>query len=93
MLVEIFNLAEAGLWFIIAALLLQARLSNKTEAKYKKNLLVCGCFFIAFGISDLIEAKTGAWWQPIELFILKAVCVFGFVGCYIKYRRLKKSGI
>jgi hypothetical protein len=32
-----------------------------------------------FGISDLIESETGAWWEPWWLFVMKSLCVLGFL--------------
>ena len=47
--------------------------------------------FFGFGISDLIEAQTGAWWEPIWLFFFKAACVLVFGTCGLKYRAWLKS--
>lgn len=42
--------------------------------------------FVVFGISDLIEAKTGAWWRPWPLLALKACCVVALILIYRRYR-------
>jgi len=31
--------------------------------------------FVLFGISDLAETQTGAWWQPWWLLVWKAACI------------------
>jgi hypothetical protein len=55
-------------------------------------------FFIAFtlavfGGSDLVEARTGAWWRPWWLFVWKAACVLVLLLGFIRYyRRTKGQG-
>jgi len=43
--------------------------------------------FLAFGISDLIELSTGAWWRPPGLLVFKGVCLLGIVGSCLSLRR------
>jgi hypothetical protein len=69
----VFNYAEAGLWFVIA-LVLAARLRMRRPWRWLVPVAF-GCF----GVSDLIEVQTGAWWEPWWLFVLKAVCVVVFL--------------
>jgi len=90
---ETFNLYEAILWFVIAAALLSAAVFDKSKKRYKINLIVSAVLFFFFGVSDLIEMQTGAWWRPIGLLILKGACIIGFALCFIKYRKLKKQDI
>lgn len=84
---SIFNYCEAGLWFIIS-LTVFLRL-KKTEVKFKKLAVQTSISFFFFGISDLIEANTGAWWIPWWLLVLKALCILSFVYCLIKYKKLQ----
>jgi hypothetical protein len=72
------NRIEAGLWFVVALILLLAlrrRLSSRLLA-----LLVIA--LIAFGISDLVETRTGAWYRPWWLLLWKGVCVV-IVGVFV----------
>ena len=41
---------------------------------------VAAVLLIAFGISDLIEIQTGAWWRPPELLIFKGLCLVGLIA-------------
>ena len=86
----IFNFYEAILWFIIGLALLATAIFDKSKSLYKANLIVSAFFFFAFGISDLIEMQTGAWWRPFGLLILKGTCIVGFLFCFVRYLKLKK---
>lgn len=56
------NYIEAGLWFSIALCLgINVFIKGRTDV-YFKVLIMASFTFTAFGISDLIEAQTGAWW-------------------------------
>ncbi|MBI3879921.1 MAG: hypothetical protein HY301_07630 [Verrucomicrobia bacterium] len=79
-----FNYGEAGLWFVVS-LVLFARSRRQPETPRKLGAIAAVAFF-CFGISDLIEAQTGAWWEPIWLFFFKAACVLVFGACGWKYR-------
>ena len=88
---ETFNFYEAILWFIIGISLLATALLDKSKNLYKTNLIISAILFFAFGVSDLIEMQTGAWWKPIGLLILKGACIIGFLLCFLKYRKLKNT--
>jgi|UniRef100_UPI0037844476 hypothetical protein len=77
----VFNHAEAGLWFVIALIL-----AFRGRRQRPWSLLLPPAFGV-FGISDLIEAQTGAWWEPWWLFVMKAACVLVFVLAWRAYRR------
>ena len=84
---SIFNYCEAVLWFTIS-LIVGLRL-KKTDVKLKKIAVQTSISFFFFGISDLIEANTGAWWIPWWLLLLKALCILSFVYCLFKYKKLQ----
>lgn len=87
-MVEVFNFAEASLWFLIAGVLfLKARRLNRSRAKIAR---VASAAFFLFGISDLIEARTGAWWMPWWLLVWKTICVVVFLVCLIQYRKFDR---
>ncbi len=71
-MIQIFNLCEAGLWSVIAVVL--AIRAVRVRGPLRRTLLLLAATFFVFGISDLIEAKTGAWWQPWWLAVLKVGC-------------------
>jgi hypothetical protein len=77
----LFNQAEAGLWFVIAlALLFRLRMA----APWRWLLPLA---FAVFGVSDVIEARTGAWWEPWWLLVMKAACVLVFLLAWQSHRR------
>ena len=86
---ETFNYGEAGLWFIVAIVLFTR--AGLMDVHPRGLGRIAAVAFFCFGISDLIEAQTGAWWEPIWLFFLKAACVLVFGTCGWKYRQWVKS--
>ena len=52
------------------------------------NALVAAIAFFAFGISDIIEARTGSWWKPPSLLALNIGCLLVLIACYIRHRKL-----
>ena len=84
-----FNYLEAGLWFSIALILLAAVLTQRKRHKPFKTGLLAAATFVVFAISDLLEAQTGAWWRPLWLLFLKAICVIVLSACYYRYRQTK----
>jgi hypothetical protein len=82
------NVIEAGVWLLVALLLgWQAR---REHGAARGVLLVLGAVVLAFGGSDLVEARTGAWWRPWWLLVWKAACVVLMLGLFGKYFRLRK---
>ena len=65
-----YNAFEAGLWVAVAAAL-ACRRTPRRAAVYKWLLVVT---LVAFGASDVWELKTGAWWRPWPLCVLKFAC-------------------
>ena len=93
MTIETFNYFEAVLWFVIGVVMLITAFVKRSDGNWLMLFLIATIAFMLFGVSDIIEAKTGAWWRPIELLILKGACVYTFIWCYFKGRKLsaKKS--
>jgi len=84
----IFNYLESILWFILA-LILFLKINIVHEHLRNITRLAIGTFII-FGISDVLEASTGAWWHPWWLLLMKAACIVSFLYCYIQYLHYKK---
>lgn len=80
------NLWECALWCVIAVAFLGFWI-----AKRMSDLLVGAIAFGLFGLSDYIETKTGAWWTPWWLFVLKAGCVLIFVILLYRHWRRKRA--
>jgi len=81
----VFNYGEAGLWFTIA-LVLAVRLRMKRPWRW-----LLPAAFVCFGVSDLIEVQTGAWWEPWWLFVMKAACALVFLLAWNAHRRQGKA--
>jgi uncharacterized membrane protein HdeD (DUF308 family) len=81
------NLIEAGFWLIFGVVVCVAGV--KRGRSFGTFGVIAGLVAILFGLSDLIEARTGAWWCPWWLLAWKAVCVAVLVLSFLRYRRLQ----
>jgi hypothetical protein len=81
------NLIEAVFWMLFGPALVVA--VRKQDRSVKLLGLVACLISILFGISDLVEAQTGAWWRPWWLFLWKAVCLTALGVCIMAYRRIR----
>jgi hypothetical protein len=88
-LTNIGNLIEAALWTVIS--LVFACRAATAEPSFRRVFAMLAAAFLVFGISDLIESRTGAWWRPPWLFVMKAACVLVFVWGFRRYYLLKKN--
>lgn len=83
------NYMEGVFWIVIGIILgLAGRKANPVY--WKVSLMACG-LFIAFGVSDWVEAQTGAWWRPLWLLGWKGFCLLALAFCYWKYRGIGKA--
>ena len=73
------NVIEACIWFAIATWFLF--LALRREPSLKPSFLTFSVTLYFFGISDIIETQTGAWYRPFGLFLLKALCVAVIAAC------------
>ena len=80
---ETVNYLEGALWCIIGLcfLVVAARASQRKRFR----CLLLGVVLIAFGGSDVIEVKTGAWWRPWWLLMWKAGCLLILVQQFVRY--------
>jgi hypothetical protein len=83
------NLTEAGLWFVCTVVL--AAKALKADGKLQMVFFILAVGFLAFGISDVVESHTGAWWRPFWLLIWKVVCVAVFYFGFREYYRLARA--
>ena len=83
------NLIEAGVWFVLAVVLFIY--AFRREWRLRPTLWFLAVVIIAFGFSDLVEARTGAWWKPWWLFLWKVTCVLLMLAGAWRYRRLTKK--
>ena len=76
--VAAFNVVEAALWIILAAL--AALLGHRVRGLTPRLRFSLALSLFAFGVSDLVEVRTGAWWRPPGLLIYKGLCLLGIVA-------------
>ena len=62
------NYVEAGLWILMGATAL-------FKTRRRATGWVLGISLVLFGVSDIVESRTGAWYRPWWLFAWKAACV------------------
>lgn len=86
-----FNTAEAVLWFALA-LIVTFGTRGRPDA-IRRNAFLAAMVFALFGVSDLLEVLTGAWWRPWWLFALKAGCIVSLATLYARNRFLSKPAI
>lgn len=75
--VEVFNAVEAVWWIALAILIASNDLDIAALRGWPQCVLVIA--LLTFGISDIIEIKTGAWWRPTSLMVLKLACIAAFI--------------
>jgi len=74
------NYVEGGLWggwgvgFAVRA----AGRTRNSAARW--NCVIAAVTLFAFGASDVVETRTGAWWHPWWLLVWKGVCVIVLAG-------------
>ncbi len=74
-----YNVIEAGLWTGFA--LLTASFGHRLKGMTPRLQIALSLAFLAFGLSDLIETRTGAWWRPPSLLVYKGLCLTALILC------------
>ncbi|MEO8351130.1 MAG: hypothetical protein ABI680_05325 [Chthoniobacteraceae bacterium] len=87
--VQDWSYVEAGLWAAVGTVFsIKAALPRETE---RGTCAIFAVAFFIFGGSDVVEAHTGAWWQPWWLAVWKGACllviVWGFRRLYAGRQR------
>ncbi|MFT3785780.1 MAG: hypothetical protein QM770_06385 [Tepidisphaeraceae bacterium] len=85
------NRIEGVVWLVIGAIVLAYVRRDRAIRRWRGvGVLV----LVVFGVSDWVEATTGAWWKPWWLFAWKALCVMYLVGWVtveiVHQRRVKR---
>ena len=86
---QISNILECGLWIVLSIVLAVVAMRSKNLARTLAWRAVPVLF--AFGISDLVEASTGAWWRPWWLLVWKGLCVIALLTLAVTYYRHKNA--
>lgn len=82
------NQIEALLWFLFSVGFLVR--AFRTAGRNRRLAVILAVSFLAFGISDLIEVRTGAWWRPLWLLLLKSGCIAVFAYALWEHLRLRR---
>ena len=82
-----FNQCEAVLWLVVALIFLLK--SCRARPPLRRVFIILGATFFVFSMTDVIEAQTGAWWEPPWLIVLKAACVATLVWGFRRYYRVR----
>ena len=85
---QAFNFFE-GILCTLIGILFAWRAVRQNE--YRGLQIGASVSFLLFGISDFIEMRTGAWYSPWSLFVLKAACVLSFLILLRVYMNTKKK--
>jgi hypothetical protein len=79
------NYIEAVTWFCFAIGF--ALTAFKVSGEKRIHRWIATLTFFLFGLSDIVEVQTGAWWRPWWLFCWKASCVLSMVILFGWYWR------
>jgi hypothetical protein len=85
---QILNLLEAGGW--IAAGFVSLVMTRRYRGMILQDLIALAITLIAFGISDIVETRTGAWYRPWWLLAWKSACVLSLLMLLIRYVRRRR---
>jgi len=80
------NYVECGLWCSIGLGFVIAWIRYRLL-----DAVIAAVTFLLFGLSDYIEAHTGAWWQPWPLLALKAGCILVFIVLLVRYFKNRRN--
>ena len=83
------NYVEAGLWIAIA--LGFAIAIGRIAPAVRRDGAMAAVTFLFFGLSDIVETRTGAWWRPWWLLAWKAACVTALVILLTRHYRRKRG--
>ena len=86
---QISNYIEAGLWTCIGVGFALA--AFRQSGLVRRQCWIAAISFILFGISDLVESTTGAWYRPLWLLLWKGLCLLIFAWLLIKYIRRRRT--
>ncbi|MEA5576690.1 hypothetical protein [Anabaena sp. UHCC 0451] len=84
------NYIEAVLWGLFALGFIVYSYKQDSHIAKRKNQITA-LIFLLFGLSDIVEVQTGAWWKPWWLFLWKASSVLGFIVCFWDYLKIHRS--
>ena len=84
----VFNYVEACFWAALRAFCFFSTL--KSSRKPKQTAYAMAALLLLFGLSDIVEASTGAWWRPWWLLLWKAACIAALLVCILFFCRNRR---
>jgi hypothetical protein len=84
------NLIEAGFWAVVAVGFVVGAM--RSEGMIRRRCWVGAVTFLVFGVSDVIEAETRAWYRPIGLLVLKGLCLLVMGWLLVGYVKKDRRG-
>jgi hypothetical protein len=87
-LLDYANLIEAGFWILVGACFFGSMLRPSI---HRAPQLVAAVNFVFFGLSDIVEYHTGAWWRPWWLLAWKVICVAIMLTQLFLYSRKRRK--
>ena len=72
MFIEVFNFVEAVFWMGLGVWVAVYYVRRNTGSKVVK---VLATTLVLFGVSDIVEVYSGAWWRPWWLLAWKVCCL------------------
>lgn len=88
-LFPIVNWIEVFLWPVFGLICLGAVF--RKEQAHRRSLILLGITFFLFGYTDYLELHTGAWWRPMGLLALNALCVSVFLIMGVRFLRGRRE--
>jgi len=90
-LFRVANYVEAVLWIVIGAAF--AAVAVFRRGARRSRAVQAAAAFALFGLSDVVEAGTGAWWRPWWLLAWKGACVLVLGALLLgHWRRARRRG-
>ena len=61
-------------WWLVCGAVVGVK-SLRAEPPHRGRGLLSAVTLVLFGLSDVVELQTGAWWRPWWLLVWKALCI------------------
>ncbi len=83
-LFEAANYVEAGWWGLCGLLMAGHAVRSP---RWPRSSVACSVALFLFGLSDVVEAGTGAWWRPWWLLTWKCACILVLLAANRRFLR------
>lgn len=83
------NRIEAGFWIVLGIGFAAGVL--RTRDVSRRLCAIASVTLVIFGLSDVAETQTGAWWHPWWLLAWKGLCVLALAALVALFVRLRRA--